>query len=265
MGSDSRGASSSDPARTGSRNAQPPATATIARAATAGRTAWWLNSVLAQCSSPDDFTEHVQDTFYRFSDEHHRLSTLEVIGALRTRGIHHVHLAVVEAGDPLGLPGPAEVTRAAVAAGLALTTRDGSWTWIPALADEPLRWFTWPSEPGVDPIAPLGDLGQARRLMREAMLELTSAMPSLAVDKQARSDLVQYRRFQGPPAPPGLPQRAAEVADSALRVWWLTIIATDLAHRQHRIVPEPVRRLRPLARRSVAVAFSTPMADSEHE
>jgi hypothetical protein len=98
--------------------------------------------------------------------------------------------------------------------------------------------------------------------MREAMAELTATMPSLSLDQGALADLALFRSFSGAQPPPGLPRRAADVADTALRVWWLTIIATDLAQRQRIATPEPVRRLRPLARRCLSVAFSSsPLAD----
>lgn len=227
----------------------------VTRAAEAGRTVWWINAVLAQVCAPDDATAAVLGRFAGLSPSG-PVTGAAVIGALRSRGVPRLVLAVVEPGDPVGLPGPGEVTRAAVAAGLAAPAADGRLTLVPEPGRPPLDWTAWPSTPGMDPVAALGSLGQAHSLMREGMLELTRTMPGMEPDDAAVAQLRDYRRWSAPAPAPGVEPRAAQVADAALRVWWLTAIAADLAQRRGHAAPAAVRRLRPLARRAVSAAFS---------
>jgi hypothetical protein len=92
--------------------------------------------------------------------------------------------------------------------------------------------------------------------MREGMLVLGSSMPAMEPDDQTLAQLAAYRSWHPPQPPPGLTPRAAQVADTALRVWWLAAVATGQAEREGRVAPDEVRRLLPLARRAAASAFS---------
>lgn len=224
---------------------------------------WWLNALLSQTCSPDDAAGAVEWSVRGFTPAGTPpISGTALVGALRARRVERLALAIVEPGDPVGLPGPPEVTRAAVAAGLAAVAGDGTWTLIPAAGDPPLHWAASASIAHADPRAPLGTLGEARGLMREAMAHITR-VAALDPDDEALAGLALYRGFPAPHPPPGIPARAAQVADAALRVWWLTQIAADLAQRRGLPVPAQVRRLRPLSRRAAAVAFSaTPQVAS---
>ncbi len=226
----------------------------VSRAVSAGETVWWANAVLAQTCSPDDAAALLTGSFHGLADG--AVSGPGLVGALRGRGIHRLTLAIVEPADPVGVPGPAEVARAAVSAGLAAVTDDAAMTLIPAEGPPPLVWTAVPSRPGGNPAAPLGSWAEAHSLMREAMVEISRSVPAMSPDDDALAELDDYRRFSPPAPPPGIPARACQVADAALRVWWLTGTAGRLAQRLGKAPPEPVRRLRPLARRAASAAFS---------
>jgi hypothetical protein len=181
---------------------------------------------------------------------------------LRVRMVTQVRLRLVEPGDPMGLPGPPEVTRLAVAAGAGLVggdrQTDGMVTLVPV--HEANRWVAYESAARPAGVTPLGTLGESRQLMRECMADLTAALPGLDPDDEALAQITRLRAFAGPHPAPGVDPGAARLAGDALRVWWLTIIAADLAERRDLAVPEGLRELRPLARRAASVAFSEPLA-----
>ncbi|MEI2715956.1 MAG: hypothetical protein V9E98_03010 [Candidatus Nanopelagicales bacterium] len=228
----------------------------IGRVVAAGELTWWLNATLCGCVSPDMATEHVRGRV-TFPGEHGTTWPL-ALGALRRRQVRCLHIRYVEPGDPLGLPGPAEVSKAAVAAGLALVTDSGAVTVVPvtAMPDIVAAWVAVESTPTPDSILPLGTLREARGLMREAMAEVTATLTGLPTDERALAAIAAFRDFTGPVPPPRFPPEAAQVADAALRVWWLTSIAGDLAQRRSIPLPAAVTHLRPLARRAASVAFS---------
>ena len=234
-------------------------TAQVRRAAYSGQLVWWLNAVLAQACSPDDAAGKLAIRCRGLTDS--PIYGPEMIGALRARKTNRLVLAVVEPGDPLGLPGPAPITKAAVAAGVAVVTADGSMTFIPADGEPPLDWIALPSSQRIDPVAQLGSLGEANSLMKEGMLRISTSVDGLEPDDAAMAELALYRDWRPPEPPPGLGPRAAQLAESALRVWWLTGVARDLAQRRGGQLPDPVKELRPLARRASAAAFSVSISD----
>ncbi|MCH9719137.1 MAG: hypothetical protein K0U60_04635 [Actinomycetia bacterium] len=232
-------------------------TSQVRRIAASGQMVWWLNAVLAQICSPDDAAGKILGTCHGLAEA--PVAGPALVGALRGRGVDRAVLAVVEAGDPLGLPGPAPITKAAVGAGVAIVAGDGSITMIPADGEPPLDWLVLPSSQRIDPIAQLGSLGEAHSLMREGMLQISASMTGLEPDEVAMAELSRYRDWRPPDPPPGLPPRAAQLAESALRVWWLTGVAQELAQRRGANPPQQIRELRPLARRASAAAFSVPL------
>ena len=237
----------------------------VRRAESAGQTIWWLNAALAQTCSPDEAASMISGTFHGLGNA--PITGAATIGAMRARGFERLSLAVVESGDPVGLPGPAPVTREAVAAGLAAVSADGTLTIIPASGEPPLIWLAVPSTSRIDPVAQFGSVGEAQSLMREGMLEISNTMPDLEPDDTALAELAEYRSWRPPLPPPQLPPRAAQLAEAALRVWWLTGVARELSQRQGLTLSQQLRELRPLARRAVAAAFSiqsnpTPSGDT---
>lgn len=230
----------------------------VQRAAYGGQLVWWLNAMLTQVCSPDDAARKLVIQCRALTDS--PIYGPEMVGALRARGTDRLVLAIVEPGDPLGLPGPAPITKAAVAAGMAIVTADGSMTLIPADGEPPLDWIAMPSSQRIDPVAQLGSLSEAQSLMKEGMLRISTSMDGLEPDDAAMAELAHYRDWRSPEPPPGLTPRAAQLAESALRVWWLTGVASELAQRRGVELPAQLKELRPLARRASAAAFSVPLS-----
>ena len=222
----------------------------VRTAAATGGSVWWLNAILAHRVAPDQGVAHLWGTVTLGSQQ--PTTWLLAIGSLRRSGIDALQLRVVTPGDPLGLPGPAEVTRAAIATGVAVISADGAWTFLPLHG----RWQGLASTPQPRSASPLGTPGETRTLMRTAMAELTASFTSLDPDAEALAEVSGLRSFELPVAPPSVEPRTAQLADAALRVWWLTGVAERLCHRRGRPVPDQVRELEPLARRAVGVAFS---------
>ncbi len=83
----------------------------VRRAGSAGQTVWWVNAALAQTCSPDEAADKLSDRFHGLGET--SITGAAIIGAMRARGIDRLALAVVESGDPVGVPGPAPVTREA--------------------------------------------------------------------------------------------------------------------------------------------------------
>lgn len=224
----------------------------IRRVAIAGQSTWWINAVLDHRVAPDVAVDHLSGAVSFTPDP--PAPWLFALGRLRSLRISTLHLRVVTAGDPAGLPGPAAVTRAAVAAGVAMVAGDGTLTLIP-VADTG-RWHAVASSGQPPGASPLGTVAESRTLMRTAMAELTASFTSLEPDDEALAELTALRALPGPEPPPGTDSQAAQLSGDALRVWWLTDIADRLCARQGRVTPAPVRSLEPLARRAISNAFS---------
>lgn len=221
----------------------------IERALRVGATSWWLNAVLTGAAPGDVAADHLPGLVV-FPDGE-RVSWLGAVGRLRTTGVAGVNTRVTEPGDPAGLPGPAEVTRAALAAGSVLTTDDSRLVIVPTAGG---HWGCLPAS--ATPGEPLGTLAEARSLMRTAMAELSAEFSGLDPDDEALASVAALRDLQDPVPPPGLEPRSVDVAATAVRVWWMTRIAAELSVRRGLTCPAPVRGLGPLSRRALSVAFS---------
>lgn len=228
----------------------------IRMAAAAGSLGWWLNATLAGTVPADLATDHLTGQVLLPGNPSPQ-PWLLTVAELRRSGAESIDLRLVEAGDPLGLPGPAAVTSAVVAAGTAVLAPGLVLIPDPAGRADAL-WRGLAATPQPITAAPLGTLSEARSLMRTAMAELSATVNSNDPDEAALAAIAALRGFAPVAPPPGIEPTAAQVADSALRVWWLTTIASELAEREGAPVPEGLRQLRPLARRAASVAFSEP-------
>lgn len=230
------------------------------RASAAGQLAWWLNAVLCHAVAPDDAVPYWGASSVQLFDAGTHGAPVGwalALAPLRTAGIRRLTVRFVEPGDPAGLPGPAELTRLAVEQGVALVADPAQVVFVPVGGTD--RWRCYPATPHSDAESPLGTLAEARQLMRSSMAELTAALPGLDPDDTALAEIATLRAFRGPRPPRGVDPRAAQTACDALRVWWLTRIAGDLAERRELVVPAGLAQLRPLARRAASVAFSEPV------
>lgn len=235
------------------------ASVTIARARGAGELGWWLNAVLRHAVSPDEALRCWGSASVQLlEDGGHTGAPVGwalALAPLRGAGVDHLDVYFVEPGDPLGLPGPGEVIAAAVEAGVAIV--GGHHAFVPVGPTN--RWRDYPAAPRPTRARPLGSVPDARQLMRTAMAELTAALPALDPDDEALAEITELRSCRGARPPHGVRVAAAQTANDALRVWWLTLIARGLAERRGLPVPPGVTTLRPLARRAAAVAFSEPV------
>lgn len=215
---------------------------------------WWINAVLAGTVPADQATDHLVGQVL-LPHEDTPVPWLLALAPLRRDGVTEVGLRLVAAGDPLGLPGPAAVTSAVVAAGAAVVAPG-----LVLVPDPPGRadtlWRGLAATPQPATASPLGTLSEARTLMRTAMAELSATVTSGDPDDEALAAIAELRDFRPLSPPSGIAADAAQVADSALRVWWLTIVATEWAERAGRPAPAGLSGLRPLARRAASVAFS---------
>jgi len=140
-------------------------------------------------------------------------------------------------GDALGLPGRPEVTQAAVQAGEGVVgvprePSDPGWTYVPQVQAfgseyEPgwqVVWCSWRNPVGARPLGgAFGDLSEAERALRGALLEATERLSTLDVARwreDAAADIAAVRDggVDGRFIPPGTPPRAVRVIGTALRV-----------------------------------------------
>jgi len=170
-------------------------------------------------------------------DEAHLVSGLwvddldleQALGRLRAEGVTRVKLVLPAPGDPLGLPGPGDFTRAALAAGegvLALRPDGAGWGLVPALTHHgseldgtvtSVRWQAFHvTMPGPDP-GPF--LHEAEHDLRVGLMEATQALVDLDVAKwdpdvaEALDDLrrAQRRGITEDELPGSWPTRAREL------------------------------------------------------
>ncbi len=157
------------------------------------------------------------------------------LAALRGLGATGVRAALPAPGDPLGLPGPPELTEAALDAGEAALLVGAAWAWVPAVqtygpaGDTGTRvtWQVWAAEQRPVDVPGLAD---AEHLLGVAMREAAAAIGALGVagaDDATVAALAELRGTGAPLLPPGHGPRAARVAGQALRLLAVARLAAD--------------------------------------
>jgi hypothetical protein len=198
------------------------------------RLAAWGTAFLSGRASLDETTLRIVG-----ADEQHNVAGLPgetgstswtlAFGRLRTAGVTGLRLVLVAPGDPTGLPGPAALTKAGMAAGESVLTYGG-----PPLGLVPvhsIRGVTWEVHEAHD--QPVGEptLSEAERMLTETLASTTEELlrldcagfgPDVA---DALSEMRADEKAGCGTLPPGYPARAARVLTMAERV---TAIA-DLA------------------------------------
>ncbi len=160
------------------------------------------------------------------------------LGRLRGAGVTALRLVLPVAGDPTGLPGPAQTTIAAIAAGeVAVTVAPPggpTWALVPQVAGEPgslvVRWEVLVVDHSAPPHG-LPSLGEAERGLAEAMSASTTTLAALDVAK-GRDDIGPRlsdldRRMRELQLPSGFPQRAHRMILSAVRLSAVVSIAEE--------------------------------------
>ncbi|MDX6286576.1 MAG: hypothetical protein QOG53_2061 [Frankiales bacterium] len=198
------------------------------------RLAAWGTAFLSARASLDETTLRIVG-----ADEQHSVAGLPgetaptswtlAFGRLRAAGVTGLRLVLVAPGDPAGLPGPASLTSAVMAAGEGVLTYGG-----PPLGLVPvhaMRGVTW--EVHAAEGRPVGEptLSEAERMLTETLAATTQELlrldcagfgPEIA---DALSEMRADEKAGCGTLPPGHPPRAARVLTMAERV---TAIA-DLA------------------------------------
>jgi hypothetical protein len=157
----------------------------------------------------------------------------DVLGRWRDEGLLGLRLALPVPGDPLGLRGPSELNRAAMAAGeavVAVPHPAAAVPSVPALVPAVTAFgppgdqghcVTWRCLDGDPARADTPGLGQADRELREALRSSVDALHQLdATSWTARADRVAALRHGRPVLrlPPGHDPRADVLAEQALGV-----------------------------------------------
>jgi len=199
-----------------------------------------------------------------------------LVPALRRHGATGLRLVLPVPGDALGLPGPSDVNTEALDAGeCALTVGGSPLALVPEVeafgsAYEPGYLVTWQVH-ACDPVrvTDVGSLGEAERLLREALMAATSALDGLDVARwrpDAAGRIGSLRSGRGPAdlLPPGSPPRAARVLDLAWRVRGIIELAREddggaVSGWEAMRRAEALRGLDDVSRRAVVAAVNAPL------
>lgn len=195
------------------------------------RTAAWATAWLSGAGSLDDVLDAV-----RGDDEPPEVLGLPgepgpvgfavALGAVRARGATGLRLALPVAGDPLGLPGPALLTHAAVAAGEAVLAVGLAWALVPEVrrygpeADEAtvVRWHVHEAS---DRAVDVPSLAEAETGLADAVRGAAADLAALDVAgaaPQTLQALGTLRSARAPLLPTTHGPRADHLAGQALRL-----------------------------------------------
>jgi hypothetical protein len=191
----------------------------------------WSNAVLAGQVSPDLAADRISGT-----DSVHRVDGLPggdgqslpvVLARLSAHATPAVRLVLPVPGDPVGLPGPSELTTAALAAGEAALLpggADGLFGLVPSEGGDHVAWTAYPvAAAPATAVSPLPSLAEADQGLAVALREATELLASLDVarwDPGSADAVDALRRGQldGDGLAPGYPNRAHEVLARARRL-----------------------------------------------
>lgn len=199
-----------------------------------------------------------------------------LLDALRGCATGGLRVVLPAPGDPLGLPGPADVNAEALDAGECVLTVGG-----PPLALVPVveefgsaydtgHLVTW----RVHATAPLrvtdvGSVAEAERHLREALAQATEQLGDLDVarwrpDAAARIDGLRTGRGPTDVLPPDSPPRSARVLDLAWRVRGIVELAREddggsVSGFEATRRTEALRGLDDVSRRAVVAAINAPL------
>lgn len=153
-----------------------------------------------------------------------------LLGALadaRRRGLTEIGAAFPAPGMPVGLGGPAELTREATEAGEVVLLLGTATAWIPLAEAHSVLWRVEPADRRPPP-----DLGDADRGLRAVVRDSANALAALDVARWAPdiADGLHDLRTAVPLAPPpGVPSQAVALAGRALHLLDLVTLAVGPA------------------------------------
>lgn len=194
------------------------------------RLAWWGTSWLRGHLGPDDMLDGVlvdDSEVHRVGDPDRGPGLLGALADARRNGLVSIGAAFPAPGIPVGLGGPAALTREAMEAGeVALLLGTGT-AWIPLQDGD---FFVWHVEPADR--RPPPDLGDADRGLRVVVRDSANALAALDVAKwgpEIADGLHDLRTAVPLAPPPGVPQQAVVLAGRALHLLDLVALATEPA------------------------------------
>ncbi|KAA1415820.1 hypothetical protein F0U44_19445 [Nocardioides humilatus] len=197
----------------------------------AGRLAWWGTSFLRGLINPDDYVDGVlgDDTTHVFAGPTGSRSLLEVTVDLRRACATALGAAFPAPGDPCGLAGPPDFSMAATDAGEAVVAlgvlAEPGIGWVPVQVGQAVEWSSYSASRRRPP-----DLGEADRSLRGTLLAAANGLARLDVAAwrpEVADALHDLRDGEPLVAPPGVPDRAADVARRALHLLAVVDLALD--------------------------------------
>jgi hypothetical protein len=151
------------------------------------------------------------------------VSLARALAELRISGATSVGLALPGPGDPVGIGGPADFSRAALDAGEAVVA--GEIGLVPHRVGAAVEWSSyvaWPRQ--------LTDVGEADRDLRRALLETAGALAGLDVARWRPEVADALMDLHHPPRlvpPAGTPSRCADLAARALHAGAIVDLALE--------------------------------------
>jgi hypothetical protein len=181
------------------------------------------------------------------------------LGRLRAEGASGFGAAYPAEGDPVGLGGPTDFNVAALEAGEAVVALGAGVGLVPTRVGAAVTWLAFRAER-----RPLPDVGEADRMLREALLQAAGDLARLDVARwrpEVADRLSNLRHRPRLAAPAGVPARCVDLAGRGLQALDITELALadegggltsyDVEARRQALVP-----LARAARRALVAASS---------
>ena len=231
--------------------------------AVSARVAWWGTAWLRGHVVADEFLDALlEDSVTHVVsgiDGAEGASLLGALARLRTLGATGFGASFPAEGDPVGLGGPVEFNRAALDVGEAVVAIGSGIGLTPRAVGAAYEWRAQPAGP-----RQLGDVGEADRALRAALVESARSLADLEVARwrpEVADRLLNLRHRPTLHAPPGVPPRCVELAaraGQALEIVELALEDDGGALSAHDVEARRAA-LRPLdraGRRALVSAFS---------
>lgn len=195
----------------------------------AARLAWWGTAWLRGLITPDQLLDgvlaegDVPPLVLGTADGEAPSPLLLELAAARSRGADAVAASFPVAGDPVGLRGPRELSRAAIEAGQCALLLGAGTALVPSRVGRVVEWTPFVAER-----RPPLDVGEADRALRGTLLETAERLADLDVAHwrpEVADELMDLRAGAPEEAPPGVPARCVDLAGRASHLWAVVDLA----------------------------------------
>lgn len=193
-----------------------------------GRLAWWgtawlhglvVTDLVVDAILGDDATHVVAG----LPGTEGPVSLVRTLGELRASGAPSIGLALPEPGDPVGIGGPADFSRAALEAAQAAIA--GGVGLVPRRVGAAVEWTAYRADR-----RQLTDVGEADRRLRRALQDSASALADLDVARWRPEVADALMNLHHPPAlspPAGTPPRCVDLAARSLQARAIVALALE--------------------------------------